>query len=64
MIRIAPEKIRFHQVLSTAGIGKHVQLVESWLMSEEYRKTFDTYVIAVDEFREERAARQARGGIR
>ncbi len=43
VIRLAPEKVWFDQLFSTAGTGRHVELIESWLRSEEYRNTFDLY---------------------
>lgn len=43
VIRLAPEKVWFDQLFSTAGTGKHVELIESWLRSAEYRNTFDLY---------------------
>ena len=51
VIRIAPERVWSDQLFSAAGIGKHAELVESWLRSEEYRTTFDLYAphVAKDE---------------
>ena len=48
VIRIAPERVWFDQLFSAAGGGKHADLVESWLTSEEYRSTFDLYATIVE----------------
>lgn len=49
VIRVAPEKVWFDQLFSSAGDGKHVELIESWLHSQEYRNTFDLYEPFVNE---------------
>ncbi len=64
VIRIAPitpERVWSRgTLLSSAGVGKHVQLVESWRRSQRYRNLLDAFALALEELDQEKAARQSR----
>ncbi|MDE0093543.1 MAG: TlpA disulfide reductase family protein [Gammaproteobacteria bacterium] len=49
VIRVLPDGPVHHQLFTTSGAGKHLQLIESWLQSLEYRDLVDAYTVALDE---------------
>ncbi len=58
VISVVPDGLVQHQLFATSGMGKHMQLIESWLHSKDYRALVDKYTLAVRELRAESDARR------
>lgn len=58
VISVVPDGLVQHQLFATSGTGKHLQLIESWLHSKDYRALVDQYTLAVRELRAESDARR------
>lgn len=58
VISVVPDGLVQHQLLATSGTGKHLLLIESWLLSKDYRALVDKYTLAVEELHAENDARR------
>ena len=58
VISVVPDGLVQHQLLATSGTGKHLLLIESWLLSKDYRALVDKYTLAVEELHAESDARR------